>query len=126
MIRDVHSQIALEHPGNQKTINLITQNYYWPGLKKMVQRYIQNCHYCRHAIALKDQYNVLFKPLPISFCPWTDITLAFVTGLSISDGYNAILIIVDYLTKERHYILYTINENGTTTETTIQLLFPNI
>ena len=36
VIRDVHDQIATGHPGYQKTISLIAQNYYWPGLKKMV------------------------------------------------------------------------------------------
>ncbi len=36
VIRDVYDQIATGHPGYQKTISLITRNYYWPGLKKMV------------------------------------------------------------------------------------------
>ncbi len=36
VIRDVHDQMATEHPGYQKTISLIARNYYWPGLKKMV------------------------------------------------------------------------------------------
>ena len=36
VIRDVHDQIPTGYPGYQKTISLISQNYYWPGLKKMV------------------------------------------------------------------------------------------
>ena len=40
VIRDVHDQIAIGHPGYQKTISFISRNYYWAGLKKMVQRYI--------------------------------------------------------------------------------------
>ena len=51
IIRNVYNQIATRHPGYQKTINLITQNYYLPELKKMVQYYIQNCHICRCAKA---------------------------------------------------------------------------
>ena len=126
VIRDVHDQIATGHPGYQKTISFICRNYYWPGLKKMVWRYIQNCHRCRHAKAPRDWYNGLLKPLPIPSCLWTDVTLDFVTGLSISNGYNAILIVVDRLTKERHYIPCTINKNGSTTEATAQLLFQNV
>ena len=49
VIKDVHNQIAIGHPGYPKTISLISQNYYWAGLKKMVQCYIQNCHSCRRA-----------------------------------------------------------------------------
>ena len=44
VIRDVHDQIAIGHPGYQKIISFIARNYYWPGLKKMVRRYILNCH----------------------------------------------------------------------------------
>ncbi len=34
--------------------------------------------------------------------------------------------IVDPLTKKRHYISYTIDENGTPTKATTQLLFQNV
>ena len=126
VIRDVHDQIATGHPGYQKTISLIARNYYWPGLKKMVRRYILNCHICRCAKAPRNRYNGLLKPLPIPSRPWTDVTLDFVTGLPISNGYNAILMVVDCLTKERHYIPCTTDENGTTTEATAQLLLQNV
>ena len=42
------------------------------------------------------------------------IILDYVTGLSISNDYNAILMIVDYLTKEKHYILCNTDKNGIT------------
>ena len=122
VIRDVYDQIATGHPSYQKTISFISRNYYWPRLKKMVQRYIQNCHCCRRAKTPKDRYNGLLKLLLILFCPWINVTLDFVTGLPISNGYNAILIVVDCLRKEKHYIPCTTNENGTTTKATAQLL----
>ena len=92
----------------------------------MVQCYIQNCHFCRRAKAPKDWYNGLLKPLPILSYSWTDVILDFVTGLPINNGYNAILIVVDRLTKERHYILGTTDENGTIIEATAQLLLQNV
>ena len=84
----------------------------------MVRRYIQNYHFSRRAKAPRDWYNGLLKPLPILSRPWTDIALDFITGLPISNNYNVILIVVDCLTKEKHYILCTIDKNGTTTEAT--------
>ncbi len=36
----------------------------------------------------------------------------------MSNNYNIILMIVDYLTKEKPYVLYTIDKNGTTTKVT--------
>ena len=54
VIRDINDQIATDYPSYQKTVSFIAQNYYLPGLKKIVQYYIQNCHLCRCAKALKD------------------------------------------------------------------------
>ena len=63
----------------------------------------------------------MLKPLAISVCSWINITLDFVTDLPVSNGFNTDLIIIDYLTKERHYIPCPTDENSTTTEATTQL-----
>ncbi|KAH0612978.1 uncharacterized protein H6S33_009358 [Morchella sextelata] len=42
--------------------------------------------------------------MPIPDGPWTDVSMDFVTDLPESDGYNAILVVVDRLTKMRHLI----------------------
>ena len=89
-------EIAIKHLDYQKTISFIAQNYYWPGLKKMIWCYMKNSHSCRRAIALKDQYNGLLKPLLISFHFWTNVTFDFVTSLLLNNGYNAILKVVNY------------------------------
>lgn len=85
----------------------------------MVQCYIKNYHFCKHAKAPRDWYDDLLKPLLIPSRPLTNITLDFITGLSIYTGYNTMLIVVDYLTKKRYYIPCSTNENGTTTKATI-------
>ncbi len=66
------------------------------------------------------------KPLPIPICPWTDVTLDFVTGLPPSNGYNTMLMVINQLTKERYYIPCTTDKNGTTAEATAYLLLNNI
>lgn len=48
------------------------------------------------------------------------------TGLPFNNGYNAVLLVVDWLIKKRHYIPYIINKNGTTAEATTYLLLNNI
>ena len=108
---------------NSQTISC---NYYWQKMKETDYHYIRNCYTCRHAKASRDQYNGLLKPLPIFIRPWTDVTLDFVTGLLYSNGYNAVLMVIDRLTKERHYILCTTDENGTTAEATAYLLLNNV
>ena len=50
----------------------------------------------------------------------------FVTGLPVSEGHNAILVVVDRLSKERHYIPYTAAKEGTTLEEIAQMLYQNV
>lgn len=92
----------------------------------MIKYYIQNCYLCNYAKALKNQYNGLLTSLIISFCHWIDVILNFITGLFVNNSYNIIFIVVDYLTKEKHYIPYITDENSIITKTTAQLLLQNI
>ena len=69
-------------------------------MNNTICHYIQNCHICRRTKAPKDQYNSLLKPLLILTYSWTDITLDFVTKLLHNNSYNAVLMIIDRLTKK--------------------------
>ena len=100
LIREVHDQPAVGHTGVRRTILLIQQHYFWPKMKQNVNRYIRNCHVCRRAKALRDRYNGRLNPLPVPQRPWTDITMDFVTGLPECELKNAILMVMDRLTKE--------------------------
>ena len=50
----------------------------------------------------------------------------FITDLLKSDGKNAILTIIDRLSKERHYVLCFINENGTSVKQTAEMVIQNV
>jgi len=50
----------------------------------------------------------------------------FVTGLPLYKNIDAILIVVDRLSKERYYIAYKAREEGTTAEQTARLLYKYI
>ncbi len=66
------------------------------------------------------------KPLPIPTHPWTDVTLDFVTGLPLNNSHNAVLMVIDRLTKERHYIPCTTDKNDTIAEADAYLLLNNV
>ena len=84
-----------------RTLEIVKRQFYWPGMKDEIARYIRNCHTCQRSKASRDQYNGLLQPLPIPGERWQDISMDFITGLPISNGFNGISTLVDRLTKER-------------------------
>ena len=116
VIKKVHDQPEVGHPGIKQTLNMICYHYYWPSMRKEVEQYLRNCHVCKQAKASWDAYNGLFQPLPVPEKPWVDLTMDFVVGLPKSQGCDSVLMVVDWLSKEKHYILCMEEDNGTNAE----------
>ena len=85
---------------------------------------------CRRAKAARNAYNGLLQPLPVSKRPWVDVTMDFVTGLPKCHAYgqifDAILMIIDRLSKERHYIPCTEENKETSAKATAELFIQYI
>ena len=88
-----------------------------------VEQYLFNCHVCKQAKTSRDAYNGLLQPLPVLERPWVDLTMDFMVGLPKNQGYDAILIVVDQLSKKKHYIPCTEENNGTNAEASAALFF---
>ena len=85
---------------------------------------------CKQAKAAQDTYQGLLQPLPVSEWVWIDIIIDFVMGLpkykAYRQIYDVILIIIDWLFKERHYILCSEKDEHTLAEVTTNLFLQNI
>jgi hypothetical protein len=42
-----HNSLLAEHPGRIKTLELISQNYYWVNMTKEINQYIDLCLTCQ-------------------------------------------------------------------------------
>ena len=108
VIKKIHDQPAVSYPGMERTLGMARRHYYWPGIKEMIQRFIRNCHMCKWAKAAWDTYHGLLQSLPVSEQAWTDITIDFVMELPKCKAYGqiyaAILMVINWLSQERHYI----------------------
>jgi hypothetical protein len=126
LMQEMHDQFASNHSEVNRTIKLLRRNHRWSEMIRDVKQYIRNCHTCRRIKTARNKYHELLNSLSMSNRSWTDIILDFVTKLLDSRSYNAILMIVDRLSKMHHYISCTTNENETTIEKTVKLLIQHV
>jgi hypothetical protein len=104
IIKKIHDQSASEHSDIRRTCKYFQKWYYWSQVKQSIERYVRNCHICRRFKSSKDKYSELLNSLSISKRSWMNITMNFVIELFENKDFNAILMIVNRLTKMHHYI----------------------
>jgi hypothetical protein len=105
LLAEFHSTPMGGHSGFLRTYRRIAANIYWIGMQKTIRDYIRACDTCqRHKYAATTPGGLL-QPLPIPNAIWEDLSIDFVTGLPKSRGYEAVLVVVDRLSKYSHFLL---------------------
>jgi len=69
-----------------------------------VDQYVRNCHSCQHSMTSRHATFGVLQPLPVPEKPWEDISMDFVVGLPEREGFDAVWVVVDRLSKMRHFI----------------------
>ena len=92
------------HFGVAKTLDILQEHFFWPHMKRDVERICGRCVTCRQAKS-RVQPHGLYTPLPISSEPWIDISMDFVLGLPRTKrGKVSIFVVVDRFSKMAHFI----------------------
>ena len=86
---------------------LISLNYWWSNIRKVIARYLSNCDTCARIKPFQHKAYRQLKPLEIPIVRWNSDLMDFIVGLPESNGYNAILVVVDRLSKMAHYMQTT-------------------
>jgi len=101
----LHHDTPIGRHGRQwKTVELVTRNFWWPGITKEVKRYVEGCDACQRNKNHTEQPAGKLMPNSIPEKPWTHISADFITKLPLAQGYDLILVVVDRLTKMVHFI----------------------
>ena len=99
LVNEHHVAIAAGHWGVARTMELISRNYWWPNLRTTVEENIARCERCQRAEPDRHARQTALKHMPVGNEPWQEISMDFVVGLPDSDGFNAILVVVDRFSK---------------------------
>jgi transposase InsO family protein len=112
ILSEAHELPLSGHMGTAKTLHRVQRQFYWPGLHIEVADWVGTCHKCQANKPLNRKPLGILQPLPIPFRRWETISADFITQLPESDGYDAILVVVDKLTKRAHFIPTTTDVNA--------------
>jgi len=104
-----HDAIAAGHPGRARSLELVARTYYWPSMKKFVNSYVGHCENCLRSKPSNQLPTGLLRPLEVPERPWEEIAYDLITGLPLSEGFDAILTVIDRFSKMVHYIPTTSN-----------------
>jgi hypothetical protein len=116
MIWEAHYSRMARHFGVKKTVVILQKHFYWPKLRKNVNKYIRSFITCVIAkIAIKKQG--LYTPLPTPERPWESISMDYMFGLpSTKKGNDFIFVVIDQFSNMA--ILMAYKKSITMTDTT--------
>ena len=118
-----HDIPAAGHGGRWKTVELVTRNYWWPGVTRDVGKYVEGCDLCQR---MKNRTEEPVGKLKLSEVPqktWTHLTVDFITKLLVVAGKDAVLVVYDRLLKMTHFVATT---EGTSAEGLARLFWDNV
>lgn len=107
LLQQVHNSPTAGHYGQAKTYELLCRNFYFPGAKNFVNTYVNGCHTCRRNKTPRHKPYGPLQSLPIPSQPWKSISMDAIVELPVSNGYDSIMVFVDRLTKQAHFVPYT-------------------
>jgi len=104
-------------------VELVTRNYWWPGVTRDIGRYVKGCDLCQR---IKNRMEEVVGKLKLSEVPeklWTHLMVDFIMKLLVVAGKDATLVVCNRLFKMMHFVTTT---EGTLVEGLVRLFKDNV
>jgi len=107
IIRLHHDTPIAGYGGQWKMVELVTRNYWWPGITKEVKRYVEGCDQYQRMKNRAEMPTGKLRPNQVPERPWQHILVDFITKLPVSKGHDSILVVCDRFSKMSHFVATT-------------------
>ena len=104
LLQEAHGGGLMGHFGAKKTEDILADHFFWPKMRRDVERFVSRCTTCQKAKSRLNAHG-LYMPLPVPNAPWEDISMDFVLGLPRTrKGRDSVFVVVDRFSKMVHFI----------------------
>ncbi|KAK3531442.1 hypothetical protein QTP70_020528 [Hemibagrus guttatus] len=86
--------------GILRSTQLTRRRFWWPLLRTDVERFVWACPTCAESWVSRQLPEGLLEPLPTPQCPWSHLSVDFLTNLPDSGGFTTVMVVVDRFSKE--------------------------
>src|SRR5882724_3049348 len=107
LVNALHDSPITSHSGQWKTTDLVAHNFWWLGMGRYIAKYTKGCDLCNRTKNYPSAPAGKLIPNRIPDHRWQTILVDLITELPWSHGYDAIMVVVDRLSKHAHAILTT-------------------
>ncbi|SCZ91572.1 BZ3500_MvSof-1268-A1-R1_Chr1-2g01497 [Microbotryum saponariae] len=104
LLHQVHDSPPSGHFGQAKSFELLDRNFVWPGMHAFVNDYVRSCDSCQRNKPSHHRKHGPLHSLPVPTKPWSSLSMDHIVDLPPSSGFDSVLVVVDRLTKEAHFI----------------------
>jgi len=99
-----HDTKVAGHPRHWKTLELVSRDYWWPQMSRYIGQYIGTCDLCLRTKLIRQAPVGKLHPLWIPDSQWDTLSVDFVVELPLSSGHDAVMTVVDSVSKQAHFI----------------------
>ncbi|OWZ10798.1 Retrotransposon Polyprotein [Phytophthora megakarya] len=105
ILYEFHDGKCYGHPAVERTLRLVEKNYYWRYMQRSIWEYVQSCEVCQRSKGRNTKPPGLPRSRPIPSTRWTHLAANIVVALpETKAGYDAVMVVIDRLTKRSHFL----------------------
>ena len=104
ILKSEHDTKVAGHMGQDKTIELVRRNFWWPKMNEQIIDFVRSCPECQKNKTARHQPYSLSSPLELPYAPWQTIAMDFVTELPVSEESDQLWMVIDRFTKMAHFL----------------------
>jgi len=93
------------HPRHWKTLELVSQNYWWPQMSRYISQYVSTYDLCLQTKPWRYSLVGKLQPLSVPDAQWDTLSVDFVVEVLESSGHDAAMTVIDSVSKRVHFVL---------------------